>query len=164
MTARDLGKALCLATGITCALLHAATFLTVVPGLLILVPFFLMMGAILCARVAQGWKPSVYRRTRSSAPTGKTAAAGFVLLVYAVLLFMHFYKSSGGASSVGIVDGRYVYMSKRGDPANIRRGIYNVPHSSREDNECVDRDDGNVLPIVSCQSGERFGERRVTLD
>ena len=34
------------------------------------------------------------------------------LLVYAIFVFVHFYKSSGGASSVGIVEGQYVYMSK----------------------------------------------------
>jgi hypothetical protein len=45
-------------------------------------------------------------------PTGKTALAGCVLLVYAILLFVHFYRSSGGASSVGIVEGQYVYLSK----------------------------------------------------
>jgi hypothetical protein len=44
MTGRVIGKVLCVAAGTACALLHAATFLTVVPGLLILVPFFLLMG------------------------------------------------------------------------------------------------------------------------
>jgi hypothetical protein len=34
------------------------------------------------------------------------------LLVYAILLFVHFYRSSGGATSVGIVEGRYVYTSR----------------------------------------------------
>jgi hypothetical protein len=101
-----------LATGIVCALLHAATFLTVVPGLLILIPFFLLMGAALCLRAAQGWNLSVYVRMKPSAPAGKTAVAGYVLLVYAILLFIHFYRSSGGASSVGIVEGQYVYMAK----------------------------------------------------
>src|ERR1035437_8909582 len=112
MTARDLGKHLCLATGIVCALLHAATFLTVVPRLMILVPFFLLMGAVLCLRLAQGWKLSDYLRNRHTAPTGKAAIAGSVLLLYAILLFVHFYRSSGGATSVGIVEGQYVYMSK----------------------------------------------------
>ena len=37
---------------------------------------------------------------------------GWVLLVYAVILFAQFYRSSGGATSVGIVEGQYVYMSK----------------------------------------------------
>jgi hypothetical protein len=49
---------------------------------------------------------------KPSAPAGKTAVAGCILLVYAILLFIHFYRSSGGASSVGIVEGQYVYMSK----------------------------------------------------
>jgi hypothetical protein len=112
MTAGDIGKALCFATIIACALLHAATFLTVVPGLLILVPFFLLMSAILFSRVALGWNLSAYRRVQSSTPKGKTAAIGWVLLVYAVLLFVHFYRSSGGASSVGIIEGHYVYKYK----------------------------------------------------
>ena len=107
MTGRDIGKVLCLATGIACAVLHAATFLTAVPGLLILIPFFLLMGAILCARVIQG-NLSYYDRVRSSMPRGKTGAVGYVLLIYAVLLFVHFYRSLGGASSVGIVEGQYV--------------------------------------------------------
>jgi hypothetical protein len=124
MTARDIGKALCLATGIACALLHAATFLTVVPALLILVPFFLLMGAILCARAAQGWDPSEYRRY--SMPTGKTAVLGWVLLVYAVLLFVHFYRSSGGASSVGIIEGQYVYMYKSAVIRPISEEEYNM--------------------------------------
>jgi hypothetical protein len=79
---------------------------------LILFPLFLLAGAALCLRVAQGWNLSVYFRVKPSTPTGKTAVAGCILLVYAILLFIHFYRSSGGASSVGIVDGQYVYMSK----------------------------------------------------
>jgi hypothetical protein len=112
MTGRVIGKVLCSAAGIACALLHAATFLTVVPGLLILAPFFLLMGAIVCARVTQGWNSSYYDRLRFATPRGKTAVVGYVLLVYAVLLFVHFYRSSGGASSVGVVEGQYVYMYK----------------------------------------------------
>ena len=118
MTAQNAGKAFCFATLIACALLHVATFLTIVPGLLILVPFFLLMVAILCARVTQGWSLSAYRRMQLSIPKelsmpkGKTAIAGSFLLAYAILLFISFYKSSGGATSVGIVEGQYVYMYK----------------------------------------------------
>ena len=112
MMGRDMGKALCLAAVIVSALLHAATFLTVVPRLLILVPFFLMVGAVLCARVVQGWKLSDYRRAPFPTPTGKTAVVGWVLLVYAVLVFVYFYKSSGGASSVGIVEGNSFTCTK----------------------------------------------------
>ena len=64
-------------------------------------------------RVAQGVEPLSLLRMKPSKPTDKTAVAGCVLvLVYAILLFIHFYRSSGGASSVGLVDGQYVYMSK----------------------------------------------------
>lgn len=107
-----MGTALCLAALIACLLLHVATFLMKVPGLLILVPFFLMAGAILCARATDGWNLSAYRRVQQSMPKGKTAIAGFLLLAYAIILFVHFYWSSGRASSVGIFEGQYVYMYK----------------------------------------------------
>jgi hypothetical protein len=70
------------------------------------------MGAVLSLRVEQGWKLSDYYRMKPSVPRGITAVVGWVLLVYAILLFAHFYRSTGGASSVGIVEGQYVYMSK----------------------------------------------------
>ena len=112
MTAQDAGKAFCLAALIACAFLHAATFLTVVPGLLIVVPFVLLAVAILCTRVAQGWNLSAFDRMQLSMPKGRSAIAGWFLLAYAILLFIGFYKSSGGATSVGIVEGQYVYMNK----------------------------------------------------
>ncbi len=124
--ARDIGKALCLAAAISCALLHAATFLTVVPRLSILVPFFLTAGAVLCSRMVQGWKLSDYRRAPFPTPKGKTAAVGWVLLVYALFLFVHFYKSSGGASSVGVVQGQFVYMYKSAVIRPISAEEYNM--------------------------------------
>jgi hypothetical protein len=122
----DLGKALCIAAGVVCALLHVATFLAVVPSLLILVPFFLLGGAALCLRLAQGWKLSDYLRNRHTAPTGKAAIAGWVMLLYAILLFVHFYRSSGGATSVGIVEGQYVYMSKNTVIRSISEAEYKM--------------------------------------
>jgi hypothetical protein len=59
-------------------------------------------------------------------PTGKTAVVGWVLLVYAVLLFVHFYRSSGGASSVGIVEGQFVYMYKSAVIRPISEEEYNM--------------------------------------
>jgi hypothetical protein len=112
MTVRVIEKVLCIAAGTACALIHAATFLFAVPGYLILAPFFLLMGVIICSRVTQGWNSSSYDRVRLPIRSGKTALVGYVLLVYAVLLFVHFYRSSGGASSVGVVEGQYVYMYK----------------------------------------------------
>jgi hypothetical protein len=127
MTIQQVGKSLCWATVIACALLHLATFLTTVPGLLILVPFFLMMGAILCARVSVGWKLSDYRRRiQSSMPQGNSAGVGWVLLIYAILLFIHFYRISGGATSVGIVAGQYVYLSKETVIRSISEAEYKM--------------------------------------
>jgi hypothetical protein len=111
MTIQYVGKVLCWATAIACASLHLATFVTTVPGLLIIVPFFLMVGAMLCARISLGWRLSELWR-RAQIPKGYSATAGWILLIYSVLLFTHFYRSSGGATSVGIVAGQYVYLSK----------------------------------------------------
>ena len=105
MRRRDLGIALCFATVSVCLLLHIASFLGAVPFLLILAPIPLLAGAIICAtpNPMRGWH-------NPPPPKGRTAVVGWILLVYSVALFVHFYMSSEGASSVGIVDGRYVYM------------------------------------------------------
>ncbi len=42
----------------------------------------------------------------------KVALLGWVLLIYGVLTFIYFYKMTGGATSVNIVNGQYVSMSK----------------------------------------------------
>jgi len=105
MTRRNVGVALYFATLSACLVLHIAAFLIAVPFLLILVPFGLLAGTILCASPRGGWR-------NPGTPKGRTAVIGWVLLVYAVMLFVQFYRSSGGASSVEIVDGQYVFMSK----------------------------------------------------
>jgi hypothetical protein len=110
MTTLRMGKILCLAAGTACALLHVASFIRAVPPFLVLVPFFLVCGAILCLRAEIGWWR--FLPTLSSMPAGKTAVLGAVLLVYSSFLFFHFYRVSGGATSVGTVDGQYVYLSK----------------------------------------------------
>jgi hypothetical protein len=84
MTRRNVGVALCLATLSACLVLHIAAFLMAVPFLLILVPFGLLAGAVLCASPRGGWR-------NPAAPRGKTAVIGWVLLVYAVMLFVRFY-------------------------------------------------------------------------
>lgn len=107
MNRRNFGVALCFATLSVSLLLHIASFLGAVPFPFILAPFGFLAGAILCAtpNPLRGWQ-------NPPAPKGKTAVIGWVLLAYSVMLFVHFYISSGGASSVGIVDGQYVYMAK----------------------------------------------------
>jgi hypothetical protein len=85
--------------------LHIATFMTIVPFLWLLPPFFLMFGVVLCAKAVESG--ARFRR-----PSGMLAWLGLVLLVYAVLTFVYDYRTTGGASSVGIVNGEYVSMYK----------------------------------------------------
>jgi hypothetical protein len=100
-----LGLALSITGGTVCAVLHLATFVTIVPLVWILIPFALLFCSVLCA---QAFKTSLrYRR-----PTGKWTRLGLVMLVYAVLIFIYVYRTTGGVSSVSIVDGKYVAMNK----------------------------------------------------
>jgi hypothetical protein len=64
-----------------------------------------MFGAVLCAKAVESG--ARFRR-----PFGMLAWLGLVLLVYAVLTFVYFYRITGGASSVSIVNGEYVSMYK----------------------------------------------------
>jgi hypothetical protein len=96
----QIGFALCIGTTAICAVLHVATFLTIVPLNWIVLPVFLILGAVICARrVALLSRFSLHR---------KLTPLGCALIVYAVLTFGYFYQTTGGASSVGIVDGQYV--------------------------------------------------------
>ena len=100
-----LGFALCVGTAAICLILHAATFLTIISLLWIVPLFFLLAAAVLCSK-------AVEPRRRLAFRDDKVAKVGFVLLVYAVLTFVYFYKTTRGATSVGIVDGQYVSMYK----------------------------------------------------
>ena len=68
-------------------------------------PLFVLAGAILCARAVE---PRLRRPLRMD----KVSVVGFGLLAYAILLFIYFYKTTGGASSVAVVDGQYVSKYK----------------------------------------------------
>ena len=100
-----LGLTLCLGTLGFCAVLHIATFITIVPFPWLLPPFVSMFGAVVCARAIE----SDLRFQRLSGTLGWRSVA---LLVYAVLTFIYFYTATGGASSVDIVNGQYVSMYK----------------------------------------------------
>jgi uncharacterized membrane protein len=100
-----LGLALCIAAGAICALLHVATFITMVPPVWVLPSFALLFGAVLCAQAAKAER-------RFKSPARNWTLFGFALFVYAVLTFVYFYRTTGGASSVNIVDGQYVSMYK----------------------------------------------------
>ena len=95
-----LGVSLCIGTVLACAAMHVATFLTLIPPLWVLVVFFPMMGAVLCARAAESGQ---FLKPRAS----NLMLCGCALLVYAVITLVYIYKTTGGASSVGVVDGQY---------------------------------------------------------
>jgi hypothetical protein len=96
-----------LATGAAglCAALHITTFITTLTLVWILPAFVLMAGSIICAKAIESG--SGFRK-----PSGRSALVGYALLVYAVLTFVFYYRTTGGASSVSIVNGQYVSMYK----------------------------------------------------
>jgi hypothetical protein len=100
-----LGLVLSVGAAAICLVLHVATFLTIVSLMWIILPFLLVAGAVLCSK-------AVEPRLRLTLRTDKVALLGCVLFIYAVLTFVYFYKTTGGASSVGIVDGQYVSRYK----------------------------------------------------
>jgi len=100
-----LGLALCVGAAAICLVLHVATFLTIISLVWIIPPFLLVAGAAICSKV-------VGPKLRFTLRADKVALLGWVLLIYAVLTFVYFYKTTGGASSVGVVDGQYVSKYK----------------------------------------------------
>jgi ABC-type proline/glycine betaine transport system permease subunit len=106
---RKLGIFFAFATLFACGVLHICTFIGPVPRLSILVPFLPLIGAVLCARQVLPWR--IQLRSRA-VPRGKIAMIGWVLLAYALILFVYFYKTTGGSTSVSIVNGQYYSMSQ----------------------------------------------------
>ena len=110
MTLNRLGFTLSASAAVVCAVLHAATFVTVVPGFLIIPPFFLFFAAIVCLRATQ---PFTFSGSYSiPAPSGKYLVLGLILLAYSLACFVYFFRTMGDVTSVGIVDGQYVSMHK----------------------------------------------------
>ncbi len=104
-TLNRIGVALCLLAGIVCFVLHTATFLTQLSPMWAVPIFFIILGAVVCAK-------AVGFTTEISLPLTKLEIVGFVLLVYSVFTFIYFYRATGGASSVDVVNGQYVSESK----------------------------------------------------
>lgn len=100
-----LGFALFIASASLCAVLHIATFMTMISFWWLLPAFFLTFSGVLCVKAIDG-------DVSFPRPSGKLAWFGLVLLVYAVLTFIYDYRITGGASSVSIVNGEYVAMYK----------------------------------------------------
>ena len=100
-----LGLVLCVAAVATCLAVHVGSFLTIVSLIWIVPPFLLVAGAVLCSRV-------VDPRPRFSMGSDKVAIIGWILLAYAICCFVYDYKTTGGATSVAILDGQYVSKYK----------------------------------------------------
>ena len=99
-----LGFILCVVAVGICIILHLATFLLTVSPTWLILPFFLVFGAVLCAQAGERKRPTI--------PRGKWRLLSGVLVLYAVMTFVYFYRVTGGATSVGGVDGQYVSESK----------------------------------------------------
>lgn len=112
MNFKQIGIYLCYGAIGLCAILHLATFLGLASPLLLLVPFALLGGAIVCMRAADGWSVTVYRFNDFSQYLRPLARIGFVVMGYAVVLMVIFYKATNGATGVGIEHGEYVYLHK----------------------------------------------------
>jgi hypothetical protein len=100
-----LGFALCGGAAAICLVLHVATFLTIVSLIWIILPFLLVAAAVLCSK-------AVDPRPRFALHFDKVALFSWVLLIYAVCTFIYDYKTTGGATSVAVVDGQYVSKYK----------------------------------------------------
>ncbi len=104
-TVNQIGFALCIVATVVCTVLHVATFLTIIPPIWGLLPFFLVFGAVICIKAIESKSPFTL-------PRGRSALLSCALLLYAVFTFVCVYRMTGGATSVGIVDGQYVYCYK----------------------------------------------------
>jgi hypothetical protein len=103
--ARRLGYALSLAGGMICAVLHLATFVTIVPLVFSVLPFIPLAGAAVSGQVV---KSEWVRAT----PDRNWKLSCLALFTYAAMTFVYWYYITEGASSVDIVDGHYVSMYK----------------------------------------------------
>ena len=113
MNRSDLGLSFGIFTLSVCAIINTATFIANVPEYLVLVPFLFLFTAMYCG--LSPYQRSISFRTdpiRLYSPRGIAAVGGCILLLYAVVVFVHMYIATDGATGVGIADGRYAYMYK----------------------------------------------------
>lgn len=96
-----LGIALLVCAAAICLVLHIATFFAILSPAWVMPAIFLVAGAVLCAHATK-------TKPRLALSTDPFSLLGWVLLVYAVATFVYFYRTTGGASRVTIIDGQYV--------------------------------------------------------
>jgi hypothetical protein len=114
-----LGLALCALALAICIVVHVASFVGVISLFWVVPPFILLAGAVLCSRVVQP-------RLRLPLRIDTLSLVGFGLLAYSIILFVYFYKTTGGASSVAVLDGRYVSTYKEHVIRNISEQEYRM--------------------------------------
>jgi len=96
-----LGVAICTVAGVICAILHFATFITLLPPLWIVPPLALVLGAMICTHASKS--------ELSSRDWGRVSLG---LLFYAILSFVQYYRATDLATGTSVVNGQYVYMYK----------------------------------------------------
>jgi hypothetical protein len=116
MSLRNLGLTLSIGSASLCAVVHLLTFVIHTSNTLFLAAFViglvLLFGAVLCLRITRnGWR-SPSDTMALIPPITKVSVVGCVLLLYSIFLFVSFYRATGGATAVGIVDGQYMYLNK----------------------------------------------------
>ena len=89
-----------------CAVIHVATFFALVPWIV----FFPLFGALgVCAAIAAQLQRAGTVKMRY---TAGLLISGVLLFAYSVGWFAWLYSATGGASSVRIIDGEYVLLSR----------------------------------------------------
>jgi hypothetical protein len=130
--AKRVGFVLCISLGAFCAILHAATFIATLSLYWILPLVLCLFGIICCANMipkasfsdTNDWTHG-FNALTTKQPRPLAIAAG-LLFLYFILTFVYFYRTTGGASSVAIVDGRYVSMYKSQVIRTITEAEYRI--------------------------------------
>lgn len=105
-TLHTLGLALCLTGIATGAVLHVATFITVVSPRWLVPEYALVVGSVLSAFALR------YDRDLQKY-SGISRWLSFALVIYAGLTFVYFYRINGGVSSLSATGGEYAMYKYR---------------------------------------------------
>ncbi len=100
-----IGLALSFAGGVLCAVVHIATFFTMLPLLWMILPAIpLFAAAIFGLAVKSDWSFKGH--------PGYWKLLCLATLVYSLMTLVYYIYTTEGASSVGMVDGRYISLYK----------------------------------------------------
>jgi len=99
-----------LANIVLCAVAHVATFVTILPPQTTFVLFVAFPLAIV--GVAAGRIPWQRDRSWFVPPPRHEQFVSALLLVYALAMWVYFFRKTGGASGADIIQGQYVFTDK----------------------------------------------------